>query len=74
MTDNEEWVEDNFDKVLHGRSRDQNARDAACGRGAYSALPWSFGYRELGQPAKTLQRKFFDSRKLHGRLIEDQGA
>jgi hypothetical protein len=23
---------------------------------------------------KTLQRKFFDSRKLHGRLIDDQGA
>jgi hypothetical protein len=55
MTDNEEWVEDNFDKVLHGRSRDQNARDAACGRGAHSALPRGFGYRGTGT---TCQKRF----------------
>jgi len=42
--------------------------------GAHSALPWSFGYRELGQPAKNASEEILRLRKLHGRLIEDQGA
>ncbi len=73
MADNEEWVEDNFEKVMHGPSKDENDSDALAVEeerilrclGAALIMHWN-------NLPKKLQRELFDSAGSMGDLLSTE--